>query len=35
LFSIIWIIPTKSTMASYGSDLGRLSFPIPLPTKST
>lgn len=22
LFSIIWMIPTKSTMASYGSDLG-------------
>lgn len=26
LFSTIWMIPTKSTMASYGSDLGT-SFP--------
>lgn len=25
LFSIIWMIPTKSTMASYGSDLGKSS----------
>jgi hypothetical protein len=28
LLSIIWMIPTKSTMASYGSDLGT---PSPLP----
>ena len=35
LFSIIWMIPTKSTMASYGSDLSRLSFPIPPSTNST
>lgn len=26
LFSIIWMIPTKSTMASYGSDLGTSPF---------
>lgn len=31
LFSIIWMIPTKSTMASYGSDLGTyMSAPHPI-----